>query len=386
VTLDKEYIEETKFNKKFEKKDTLAIKGIAIILMYIHHLFYSLDYFNSFEIKPLFLSRENLVYFSVGFCKVCVAIFVFLTAYGLTKSYEKLKTERAVFKSTIKRYLNLEIQFSLIVIISITICFMTNVYNPLDIYGRDYLQSFFYFLLDILGIASFWGGVTLNASWWYMTLAITLIFILPVLWKFYNDFKYLGILLLPISVLLPKLLGMYENINNGIIFEATNFSWYFFTVMLGLVTASENLLERLVNYKSLYKHSSAIKLLVGSLMLLIVGYVRMRWGLISITEGIIVFLICFLSFSVSEIKNIKFVKIVLQFLGKYSMNMYLIHSFVFMYIFKDFIYSFKYTVVILIVLIVITLLVAIGIETLKKIIKFQNVIDLLYRKVDKILD
>lgn len=372
--------------KSFGKKDTLTVKGIAIILMYIHHLFYTLDYFSGREIKTLFLSQETLVNFSVGFGKVCVAIFVFLTAYGLTRSFERVNDEKTILKSTFKRYIKLEAQFSFVVIISLIVCFITKIHNPADIYGRDILQSLFFGVIDILGFASFWGGVTLNASWWYMSLAITLVFLIPILWNIYIRSRYLGILLLPVSILLPKLLGMYESVNNGIILESTNISWYFFTIMFGIVTASENLLEKAVDYRSKCKYSVVTKIGGGLIFLFIMGYIRMRWGLISITEGIITFLICFLVFYISEVKIIRVIINGLRVLGKYSMNMYLIHSFVFLYILSDFIYSFRYPAVILIVLIIITLLLAICLEWLKSIIKLEKGLDIIYLKIDKIFD
>ena len=55
----------------------------------------------------------------------------------------------------------------------------------------------------------------------------------------------------------------------------------------------------------------------------------------------------------------------LAFVGKHSMNMYLIHTFIFGYFFHDFIYSFKYPILIFIVLLIVSLLLSIAIEFLK---------------------
>jgi hypothetical protein len=60
----------------------------------------------------------------------------------------------------------------------------------------------------------------------------------------------------------------------------------------------------------------------------------------------------------------------LQYVGRHSMNMYLIHTFIYGYFFAEFIYGFKYPVLIFAVLFVITLLVSICIEFMKKRIGF----------------
>ena len=65
----------------FGKNETAIIKGVAILLMLIHHLFmnteginyYSQDFFNHLS--------------SIG--KICVSIFSFITGYGIYISYEK---------------------------------------------------------------------------------------------------------------------------------------------------------------------------------------------------------------------------------------------------------------------------------------------------------
>ena len=62
----------------------------------------------------------------------------------------------------------------------------------------------------------------------------------------------------------------------------------------------------------------------------------------------------------------------LQYVGRHSMNMYLIHTFIYGYFFADFIYGFKYPVLIFSVLFLITLFVSICIEFLKERIGFYR--------------
>lgn len=65
---------------------------------------------------------------------------------------------------------------------------------------------------------------------------------------------------------------------------------------------------------------------------------------------------------------------VLRYLGKHSMNMYLVHTFIFAYFFKEFIYGFKYPVLIFLALLATSLLTSIVVEQLKRITRYNNLI------------
>ena len=59
------------------KDNTLALKGIAIVAMLLHHLFYT-------------HSEYGVSVQQIGLIgKVCVALFLFLSGYGLTIQYGK---------------------------------------------------------------------------------------------------------------------------------------------------------------------------------------------------------------------------------------------------------------------------------------------------------
>lgn len=60
--------------------DTNALKGIALILLLCHHLFYIQD--GSYNDILVFGKYPLVQEFGLA-CKVCVAIFVFLSGYGL---------------------------------------------------------------------------------------------------------------------------------------------------------------------------------------------------------------------------------------------------------------------------------------------------------------
>lgn len=60
----------------------------------------------------------------------------------------------------------------------------------------------------------------------------------------------------------------------------------------------------------------------------------------------------------------------MAYLAKHSMNMYMVHTFIFAYFFHDFIYSFQYPIFIFLALLLSSLGVSIVLETLKTKLKF----------------
>lgn len=105
------------FAFELKKQDTLALKGIAIIAMLCHHVYGS--------------ATDSSVFVWLGeLGKVCIAIFVFCSGYGLSASYpesiqgDNLKaivkgSFRFEIKRLIKFYSNYWIVFLIFVPISV---------------------------------------------------------------------------------------------------------------------------------------------------------------------------------------------------------------------------------------------------------------------------
>lgn len=74
-------------NFEISKQDSLIMKGIAICAMLWHHLFYTHPEYGKF------------VYELGQLGKVCVAIFLFVSGYGLYKSFNKLNFSELKFAS-----------------------------------------------------------------------------------------------------------------------------------------------------------------------------------------------------------------------------------------------------------------------------------------------
>ena len=70
----------------FDRKASVCLKGIAIILMMFHHNFRDETLFKSYTISFVPFSEAHVVAFAYA-CKICVSLFAFITDYGMYINY-----------------------------------------------------------------------------------------------------------------------------------------------------------------------------------------------------------------------------------------------------------------------------------------------------------
>ena len=77
-------------NIYFSRTDTKIIKGLAIVLMLMHHLWCFPERIAGGALKYLFTinGTSSLILFG-SFGKICVSIFFFVGGYGIYKMSEK---------------------------------------------------------------------------------------------------------------------------------------------------------------------------------------------------------------------------------------------------------------------------------------------------------
>ena len=74
---------------KYDIRQTNIAKGTALLLLLWHHLFYrSPEYYGLFTSVRV-IDGIPLESYIARYCKVCVALFFFLSAYGMFKSLQK---------------------------------------------------------------------------------------------------------------------------------------------------------------------------------------------------------------------------------------------------------------------------------------------------------
>lgn len=351
----------------FTKKETDFCKGIAIILMLFHHLFNDYQEYAGFTVSYWPFSGDRLTYLAL-LSKVCVAIFVFLSGYGLAATYkEDLGSEqpdrKKIWHFTWSRYWKLMTGYWFIFLLTL-LC------QPLgrtltDAYGNGKKNMLVYTVLDMLGLSHAFSVPSLNPTWWYMSIAIAIIFLMPFIMPLMEKIGALQVLIA--SVLVLQLTGL---VNASTV--------YLFSLLLGAASFQLHLFERVYRSGGNRKDIRVLKSLILLLALCALLLLRTDYNYCGIADGLIALTLALLT-SILLIK-IPVASRSLQFLGKHSANMFLIHNQLYSFYFLSFFYSFKYWAVILLALVLSSLLASAIIEWLKKVTKYASFMEKAGRK------
>lgn len=195
----------------FTKNDTAIVKGIAIIFMFMHHLFAFPDRIKdgASYISLFSISGTNMEFLIGTFGKICVAMFLFLSGFGI---YKKITDNRENTISVIFKQLNgLYINYWIIFIIFVPIGFFVGI--------REF--KFFELFDNLIGYNS-----TYNGEWWFFQLYVLTMLTFPITIKIVRNSSVISIFnIILINVVVCTILPTL--VNNGILIT---FSQSFFIV------------------------------------------------------------------------------------------------------------------------------------------------------------
>lgn len=346
-------------SKTFTALDSEVAKGIAVMLLLIHHLFYA-------ENLPLtsFIVNGTPLYIYIGyFAKVCVLIFTIISGYGLQQSTPSgISLDVFYVKRYSKLYLNFWPVF--LIFIPVGVLFFNFGAHMKEFYNGDYSLI----IRDFFGISHMWGAYGVNPTWWYMSSIITLYLFFP-FFKGWMD-KY------PTATLIIGFFTLFINVTPLIISRGfslfSTVTWLLFPFILGMFLAKTNVLYRLRELghkKPVYR---IIKILLYLFLLVFLAYWRKKGLILNDVriDGFFGFIIILIVYEATYI--MKFLIKPLAFLGKHSMNIFLFHTFIYGYFLKDFIYSLRYPPLVFLFLLILCLLISILIEKLKELTGIQK--------------
>lgn len=197
----------------FSKKDSLAIKGIAILMMLMHHNFMSIPYFQKYSVSFAPFSQTSVVQLAI-FCKICVGIFVFISGYGLTLSLKKINSNYKLYiyeidKYIINRLISLLSGYWFIVISSNIICQLINGRTYTIYFSEGIKRGIISLVINFFGLSELCGLDQLNGTWWYMSFVVLIVFLVPIAIILY---KKIGIFIsLFLCILIPRVLKITNN-------------------------------------------------------------------------------------------------------------------------------------------------------------------------------
>ena len=369
---------------KFTKEHTMQMKGIAIIILLFHHCFLNAQRWATVPYEKLATTKgwgyypisfapfsSHTIQYLASFSKICVAMFVFMTGYGMWVSYESQKKKTTMSNYIKKRMVTLMTGFLIIFAVTEILAIPTGRF--IEVYGHDF-RSVVYMIIDALGLAKLLGTPLFCLTWWYMSLAIVLIMIFPFVHSIMEKYQWVVVVA---SIIVPRACGFGQS---------TDLFRYLLAYTLGMYFAQHDLLTRIK--ERFMEQNMARKLL--SLIVSLIGLaviIKCRqnawigWKYLDFWDGFAAMYVIVISYI--YILNGKWIVKGLGFLGKHSMNIFLIHSFYRDVFFHEFTYSFYYAWLDYIVLMAISLVTSMVLEWFKKLIRYEKFIDWVKRLVTK---
>jgi len=317
--------------EKFDVSITNASKGMALMLILWHHLFYE---------KP---EMGFVVFQTALLAKVCVGIYVVLSGYGLSESTKRKGLD--LFSFYKHRLLKLYVNYWLIALIFVPLGVWFMGKSLQSVFGEHMYEGFF---IQMLGIHMFtWVGYGYNATWWFMSLIVALYAIFPLIYtltvRFHIWFLLFtaGLLFVPIPLvndwIFPFTMGVYLSQNNGFV--------------------------RLLRWLDTQGKKRFITLFI--LTAFVAWYRQNGYGFDSVRADTF-FGILLILWTTELVVYSPLSKKILDFIGIHSFNIFLFHTFIYYYYFPHFIYSFHYPLLIFAVLLGICLVISVVLEAFKK--------------------
>lgn len=339
---------ETKICKSLSLFDTSVLKGVALILLLCHHLFFqNTDLYNDF-----YLMGHGLVQKFGLWSKVCVAIFVFLSGYGLTTQTKKKGGVESLKKYYWHRFTKLYANYWFIWLLFVPI--------GLIVFNRTFSNAYedwvsLKLILDFFGIINAFGWYGYNATWWFYSCIILLYIIFPFLYNSYQKDVLLTTLIVIIACFLP--IPLFDNAKLYIV------SFY-----MGIVYC-------------MYNNTPPTNTLMVScrinkwLLLLLVCIASVERMLIRESIFFDSILVTLLVLLYNFFRLSKPFTILLAFLGRHSMDIFLFHTFIYSHWFKAEIYASRNPVIIFLTLLVVCVIISLILEQIKKLLRINNLIN-----------
>lgn len=352
---------------KFSKEDTLCVKAAAIILMLFHHLFAFPDKLTAgATLNSLYTLSDGktLEYILGDFGKLCVALFMMLSGYGIYLSYRNNSSD--ISKTIIKRIKNAYIKYWQIFIIFIPLGAIIGAKNISPLFS-DWVKNFF--AID----------TTFNNEWWFMTIYLMILCFFPLIIK-WVDRKNANpwtdmIILIAFSAFAHTALPSFFSTNK---YMSSFNGTYFFQklsvvlAMLPMFTAGCYMAHYDIPAKirNRIPHAFIAKLL-GAAIIIITFILRQKWTMRTPWGWDRIDFIYACTFCIGFaflVDGFKYVKKALAFVGSQATGMWLIHTFFCYYYFQNFIYAPKNPILVFLLLFTISLVLSWGIGKLYSII------------------
>ncbi|MBU5281530.1 acyltransferase [Anaerostipes hadrus] len=330
------------------KKDAKMAQGLAIIGMIALHLFCRID--NLPYNVHIFIRKKPLIYFIGLFGDCCVPIYCFCSGYAQQIMYEK---EHKIGQG-IKRLPKFIVHFWIIVILFSLIGIL---YHSLDIPRT---------ISDFIGNILLYK-ISYNGAWWFVLTYIWLVLLYPIMKRLADRLN--PVILICISGILYVIFYYFEIIHT-IYISNSIIAWIWnqlcligrtqFAFISGMICCKYLVMDKIRNLYMKVKMKNLCLLICVAVTFIFHCFVQSL--IVAPITGMMVLMCLHLWDKPDWIERL------FLLLGKHSTNIWLIHMFFYLILFKNFIFKLKEPILIFIGMIIICIAVSILINQIEKII------------------
>lgn len=331
---------------EFTKAHTQIAKGLAITLMMIHHLFRFPDRIqNMTYISILPLGKLRFEYLLGDFGNICIAMFLFLSGYGLYIS--TIKKENFSLKDSWGKIIKFLISYWVVFIIFVPIGLIW--FSDSARYHFNIIS----FMANFFTLSSYY-----NSEWWFVRLYIELLLLFPLIKRILKrgiiasiatifSFYIVAIIMELIPVILPKLAFLKTSFIYG---DIRNILFWQMTFCSGYIIAKFKIFNG-INIWMAEKKLDTGAFYIAVILIIIGVRIGCYYAFEIIGKGNPTY-VDFILAPIFTIISTNFIyktksKKVFSVLGEHSMNMWLTHTFFCYYYFQRLVFMPKFSILIL---------------------------------------
>lgn len=327
-------------------EDSNVLKGIALLLLLVHHLFGIMSTVGWYD-DVFFVGSHGIANEIGKASKLCVAIFVFLSGYGLTVQAENRGGIGNILQFYKHRLLKLMINYWFIWLIFVPV--------GVFVFGRTFDDAYQDHILikaiaDVFGLAYVFGFFGYNATWWFMSCIIIYYICFPILYKLIKKYQLETMITVVAIVLFPLPFIQWEIVR------------YTLPFLLGICMGIRGV-------PKVGGDKFCMIVLIFAALLLFVQRPMLDRPII--IDGIICVTLPVIWLAIPKIE---WLNSPLLFLGKHSMNIFLFHTFIFSHWFKSLIFMPRNPIVIFLLLLCVCLAISVVLEQLKRLLFVNRLI------------
>lgn len=341
------------------KEESLLLKGIAILTIVYYHVVALADDTNAVTLIP------NSKFVGKYLGNFGVSVFVFISAYGLSKAYKMYQKNKMSFiKSRLVKLYGSYIPFFalafFVVLAKQILCATTGrgYFALSHTYGTG-VDAVVHAIINMLGFSHFIYGdekYTLNQTWWYMGLAVLIVIVLPFVQWIYSKISYWAFIpLVAIGVLIPNSYLLYGPV-----------------LLLGVALAST---KDAFKIREIKLGNAGLTYIVAIALVAVWAFVRIfvTHNYNPLLDAAVLLPFAFLWFHLVE--KVAVAKIFFRYMGKQSGNIFFVHSLIYCYWRTGkYIYMLKNSILEVVATILLSLVLGYLVEFVKKYVGWNRFI------------